>query len=170
MGKRGCKMGMQGGWMSNHILGQMAPCLALNKGPWHTYIHTYITFNQFKKGCIPILCITILVNNTQMKAIPSCDTYQICPRWCQIVGFLTSFCSSMFLWMFHSIGAHRSPHLPSKMSWTCAYATLMDLLFEPPWSSLLTHTNCPHWKMVIWLGFGLVYFRPWELDPCLWPS
>jgi hypothetical protein len=141
MDKGGCKMGMQGGWLSNHILGQIAPCLALNKGPWHTYIHTYITFNQFKKGCIPII-----VNNTQMKAIPSCDTYQVRLRWCQIVGFLTSFCASMFLWMFHSIGAHRSPHLPSKMSWTCAYATLMDFLFELPWSSLLTHTKTkPIW-------------------------
>jgi len=33
MGKGGFKMGLQGGWLSNHILGHMAPCLALGKGP-----------------------------------------------------------------------------------------------------------------------------------------
>jgi hypothetical protein len=123
--------------------------------PNHTCIHTYIAFNQLRKGCIPILCTTILVNNKQMKVIPSCDTYQVCPRWCLIVGFLTSFCAGMFLWMFHSIGVWRLLHSPAKRSWTrvCGMdPTSMDFLFEPSWHSPLTHTKST-WTW--WLGWVL---------------
>ncbi len=144
------------------------PCLMelvwLESPQWsldHTHVHIYIAFNQLRKGCIPILCTTILVTNKQMKVIPSCDTYQVCPRWCQIVGFLTSFCASMFLWIFHSIVVHRLLHSPSRKSWTHAYgmyATSMDFLFEPLWCSPLTHTKSTmengglvgFWTCILW--------------------
>jgi len=52
------------------------------------YLHSYLHHTQsIKERLHSNLCTTILVNNRQMKAIPSCDTYQVCPRWWWIVGF-----------------------------------------------------------------------------------
>jgi hypothetical protein len=89
------------------------------------------------------------------------DIYQVCPRWCLIVVFFIMFCVGTFLKMFLSIRECKSPHSPSKNSWThpCGIGEhSMEILFVLPCHSLFFHTKSRFgnrdfvgfWTSIIW--------------------
>jgi len=102
-------------------------------------------------------CNLLTSNNKGMEY----DIYQICLSWCLIVVIFIFFCASAFLKTFHSIGVCKSPHSPSKNSWTCPCGIdghSMEILFVLPCHSPFFHTKSRFengdfvgfWTSLIW--------------------
>jgi hypothetical protein len=67
--------------------------------------------------------------SSMAKVVPNCCIFYIL-----FVG--------TFLKMFHSTRVRKSPHSPSKNSWTCCiYAHSMEILFVPPCCSPFFHSK-----------------------------